>query len=272
MSGDLRGMRVALLEARMSGELASLVEKHGGVPYSVPAVKEATRSAASDVAALLDRLDPAPSPVFVLLTGVGVRALFVEAEQLGRKQALFRLLERATTVCRGPKPVAALKKEGIQASVRVKEPHTTTELLEALDAIPGEDRPWVVNHYGEKNAALIDRLSARGITPIELSLYEWQMPDDRTPLSKLVDAIIGREVGAVAFTSQIQVRHLFQIAEEGMRTDALRAAFAAHTIAAAVGPTCAHALEELGVKPQVVPEHPKMGPMVQKLVEYVRDR
>jgi uroporphyrinogen-III synthase len=34
-----------------------------------------------------------------------------------------------------------------------------------------------------------------------------------------------------------------------------------------VGPTCAHALEELGVKPQVVPQNPKMGAMLAALVD-----
>ena len=37
----LRGARVALLEARMRGELAELVERSGGRPYCVPAVREA---------------------------------------------------------------------------------------------------------------------------------------------------------------------------------------------------------------------------------------
>ena len=34
---------VALLEARMSSELARLVDKHGGGPLSVPAVREAAQ-------------------------------------------------------------------------------------------------------------------------------------------------------------------------------------------------------------------------------------
>jgi uroporphyrinogen-III synthase len=39
MSG-LQGKRIALLEGRMQGELANLVRRHGGVPYSVPALRE----------------------------------------------------------------------------------------------------------------------------------------------------------------------------------------------------------------------------------------
>jgi uroporphyrinogen-III synthase len=38
---------------------------------------------------------------------------------------------------------------------------------------------------------------------------------------------------------------------------------------AAVGPTCAGALESFGVSPKVVPENPKMGPMVAGLARYL---
>ena len=37
---SLNGTRVALLESRMSGELADLVRRHGGEPRCVPAVRE----------------------------------------------------------------------------------------------------------------------------------------------------------------------------------------------------------------------------------------
>ncbi len=36
----LKGARVALLEGRMSGELANLVRHYKGEPYSVPALRE----------------------------------------------------------------------------------------------------------------------------------------------------------------------------------------------------------------------------------------
>ena len=38
----------------------------------------------------------------------------------------------------------------------------------------------------------------------------------------------------------------------------------------AVGPTCRAILEAYGVKPQVVPEHPKMGPLVMALMRHLQ--
>jgi uroporphyrinogen-III synthase len=39
-------------------------------------------------------------------------------------------------------------------------------------------------------------------------------------------------------------------------------------VVASVGPTCSGAIAALGVTPRVVPEHPKMGPLVQALGAY----
>jgi len=67
----------------------------------------------------------------VFLTGVGVKALFKEAAGLGRGDELSGALKTVTTICRGPKPSAALRQNGIQISISAPEPFTTKELMEA---------------------------------------------------------------------------------------------------------------------------------------------
>ena len=69
------------------------------------------------------------------MTGVGVAALLREAERLGRlDEVARRRCESTITVCRGPKPVAVLRRHDVQVGITAAEPHTTTELLQALDA------------------------------------------------------------------------------------------------------------------------------------------
>jgi uroporphyrinogen-III synthase len=41
-------------------------------------------------------------------------------------------------------------------------------------------------------------------------------------------------------------------------------------VVGAVGPTSRAILEAYGVKPQVVPEHPKMGPLVMALMRHLQ--
>lgn len=266
----LRGTRVAILEARMGTELATLVERYSGVPYCVPALREVERERREDVARAIIWLGGAERRLVVLLNGAGLDALFRVAALLGREAELQAGLARAEVVCRGPKPLAALKARGLTATVRVEEPYTTREVIRALDGVsPGLEA--LVLHHGERNYAVVDWLGRRRVRVRELSLYEWELPEDLAPLSRLVDEIIERRVGAVAFTTQIQARHLVAVADRLRKKKELIQALRSHTLVAAIGPTCAEALRALGIPPHVMPVHPKMGPLVQSLAHFLSD-
>ncbi|HYE72932.1 MAG TPA: uroporphyrinogen-III synthase, partial [Blastocatellia bacterium] len=201
-------------------------------------------------------------------TGVGLATLISEAEKLGRKDELLAALKNITTVCRGPKPTAVMARHGLRPSVTTREPYTTTELLEAMAPLELTGKTVAVLHYGERNAALAEALKTRGAKLDEMCLYEWQMPEDTAPLKNLIQELSQGAFDVVAFTSQIQARHLFQIAAESGREDEVRNALNEKAVVASIGPTCTAALDKLGVKAKVEPKNPKMAPMVQALTEY----
>ena len=267
----LQGRRIALLEARMHGELADLVRRHGGEPYSVPAVREVPLPCAEEVSAFIDRLSNKVFQVVVFSTGVGVNGLIREAEQLSRLDTLLTGLKDVITVCRGPKPLAALKRQGITATIQTPEPYTTTELLAAMAVLPMAGQGIALLHYGERNAALANALQQRGAQLHELCLYEWLLPEDPGALQGLVHDLIAAKVDAIAFTSQVQARHLWQVADRLGLAQTLTHTLNTQLAVAAVGPTCAAALVDLGVTPHVVPAHPKMGPMIMALAAYLNN-
>ena len=267
---ELDGMRVATLEARMTGALASLISKRGGEPVTAPALREAPLDCAEDVRYLLDKLEGGNLDVVVFQTGVGARALFKEAENQGRLPFLLDALRGITTVCRGPKPTAALRAVDVQISVGVEAPYTTNELLEALTALPVRGKRLMALQYGERNALLMDALREQCETVDELCLYEWQLPDDVSPMVALVEDLLDGRVDVITFTSQVQIRHLYKVAAaNGVSEDVLSDALNAKTIVCAVGPTCAGALADVGVATDTQPEYPKMGHMVNTLAAYV---
>ena len=266
---SLDGARVALLEGRMPGELADLVRRSGGEPYSVPAVREGPLNARPQVAAFVDNLLRGAVPIVVCLTGVGVKALFEESERLGRLPELLAAMRTATVVCRGPKPAAVLRRHGIPIALSAPSPYTTRELLGVMAPLELGGTGVALLHYGERNPALAEALQARGARVDELLLYEWLLPDDPRPLHLLVAELLDGRVDAIAFTSQVQVRHLFQIAAASGKTEKLAAVLRRHIVVASVGPVCTAALEELGIAPDVVPDNPKMGPMVNALAQFV---
>jgi uroporphyrinogen-III synthase len=269
---DLRGARIALLEGRMSGELADLVRRHGGEPVSAPALREDPIPSGEAVAKFIDDLRDWKLRFVILLTGVGVTALVREAETLGSLPELIAGLERATTIFRGPKAAGALAKLPVTVDVRVPSPHTTADVINTLSTLDIDGHGVGLVNYGERSTPLTDALRPRASHIEELCLYEWHLPQDLEPLRSLVHEVIAGRIDALAFTSQIQVRHLLQVAEEMGRRDELLRACAHGPIVAAIGPTCAEALIAAGITPRVVPDPPKMGPLLAALAVSLANR
>lgn len=266
---DLRGARVGLLEGRMSGELADLVRRYGGEPVSAPAVREDPIPSREPVARFIDALRGGRLPFVILLTGVGVTALFREADAIGRLPELLAGLERATTICRGPKPAGVLAKHGVSVGVRVPSPHTTSDVIDTLSRLGIAGYGVALIHYGERSTELTDMLHAHRAQVEELCLYEWQLPHDIEPLRSLIFDAIAERLDALAFTSQIQVRHLLQVADAMHLRDRLLAALARHTAIGAIGPTCAEAIIAVGLRANVVADPPKIGVLLTMLAAHL---
>ncbi|MDP8999724.1 MAG: uroporphyrinogen-III synthase [Myxococcota bacterium] len=255
----------------MSSELARLVEKHGGRPLCVPAVRE-SRERDIDLPTadrLVSAIVAGDYDFVVFMTGVAVSLLFDLAEQLGRRADLVAGLKRATTVCRGPKPTAALRGFGVTPTLTARSAFTSAEVIDVFATVTLAGRRVLLFHYGERSDALAETLLARHAVLDEHWLYRWRLPEDASGLEQLVSSIVRREVDALAVTCQIQFRHLFQIAERlGTEGDLVRA-LNEHVVVAAVGPTCHAILQVHGVEVDVMPDHPKMGPLIVSLMRHL---
>jgi len=266
LSESLQRARVALLEARRESELASLVRRHGGEPVCVPALREVECDCAESAARAIDATAKAGA-VVALATGVGLERWLAVAGTLGRREELREALAKATVVCRGPKPVAVLKREGLTAQVRAPAPHTTREFLSALEGVDVRDRDTVFVHDGGGGRTVPEALAARGAHVVEVQPYAWALPEDLAALRELVGDMISGRIDAIAFTTQIQAKHLFEVAESLGSRAALVDALRGRVTVAAVGPTTAGVLEGLGAPPHVVPSQSSMGAMVMALVK-----
>jgi len=273
MRQGLAGQRIVLFESRLGAELAELVRRSGGDPVCVPAVVERRRPVGRELAALLDMLRTGDgAPAFVFSTGVGARALFDEARALGRAPELVEAIQRGGSICRGPKAVAALHREGLAATLKARSPYTTADLVEELAGLDLAGLPVVLVHYGERNEPLVQALASQGAVLLELLVYAWELPEDTAPLAHAAEALVRGEFAAAAFTTQVQARHLLSISSRIGRRNQVVSALRSRVVVAAVGPTCARVLEELGVPPHVVPEAPRMGSMLEALVERLATR
>ena len=262
----LHGARVGLLESRLSTELAELVRRMGGTPVLAPSVREVPRT--EETAAFVDDLASGRFTVVIFQTGVGTAALLRDAEQRGRLAEVLAALGGAILVCRGPKPTAVVRRHGLEPTLIPQKPFTTTEVLEVLAPVSLSGRDVALVHYGERNIVLADALRERGARLAEACPYEWALPDNIEPLRTLVRDR-ATQIDAIAFTSQVQVRHLFAVADQLGLHEQLAASLNGDIIVAAVGPVCADALKDFGVTPDVQPADPKMAPLLTALADYI---
>jgi uroporphyrinogen-III synthase len=255
---------VAILEARTGEHLAELVSRQGAVSLLAPALEEVPDVDPAAVGVLLQDWVAHPFRMMIFQTGVGTRALFRVTDSLGSTQKLLGLLEQATVVVRGPKPTGELNARGVRIDVRAASPFTSETVMAAIAASPLTGARVVVQRYGEANRRLCEALTARGASVQEIATYRWALPEDTGPLERLIDALARSSVDAVVFTSAVQVKHLFAVAERMSRTAELPALLRG-LIVASIGPVCSRALEERGITPTFEADPPKLGPLVAAL-------
>lgn len=250
-------------ESRRAAEMAELIRNYGGEPIQAPSMREVPLTDQHEALVFGEALLAGEWDVLILLTGVGTRILIAALSTRWPKEDVVAALGRLQLVRRGPKPIAALKEVGLTPALAVPEPNTWRELLSALDlklAIVG--KRVAVQEYGARNEELLAGLRKRAAQVMAVPVYGWALPENLGPLRGAIERVAAGEVDVALFTSATQVDHLFRVAIEMGRADALRDALRHRTVVASIGPIAAEALKTHDIEPDLYPEHPKMGHLV----------
>jgi uroporphyrinogen-III synthase len=268
-SPSLAGLRVAALESRMSDQTAILIERAGGVAVRAPSMRELPLDNQHQALQFAEHLLSDQLDVVIFLTGVGAKHLAEAIETKYPAEVWKAALARTTIVARGPKPLTVLRGWGLKVAVQVPEPNTWRDVLESLDQkLPVQGKRIAIQEYGQTNPVLIAGLEERGAKSIELvSVYRWALPEDLGPLKAAISGLIDGQIGVLAVTSAQQVKHMLQVAESEGLAKPLIDALNHHVIVASIGPVATETLIESGIRPDLEPEHPKLGPLVQTLAK-----
>ncbi len=256
------GFRVVAFESRMAAEVATMIERRGGVAIVAPAMREVAledNHAALDFA---DRLLAGEFDAVIFMTGVGTRALFQAMETRHRRAPLVAALAAITTVARGPKPIRAMRDLGLEPSIVVPEPNTWREVLSALSSrIELEGKRVAIQEYGVSNHELTAGLEARGARVTIVPVYRWTLPADRAPLRAALNAIAAGAADVAIFTSSNQVTNVIQLAEAEGIGDGVKRGFARMAVGS-IGPVCSAQIRAYGLRVDFEPEHSKLGQLV----------
>lgn len=261
----LEGKRVALTGPRKAAEISKLIEKLGGIPLIRPlqgTLFLEDRAAESQLSRLIhEEID-----WFIFTTGVGIEILYQAAVQMGVEQRFIQQLQQANIAGRGYKVAHALKKLGVELTVR-DDDGTTAGLARALSPFDLCDRRVALQLYGDPASKLVQMLHQKGAQFQEILPYRHIPPETET-LTTLLFEIIHGKIDAIAFTSGAQVRYLFTHARENGQYSHLLHSFSKQTVAVAVGKYTAGCLREEGVTRIVSPLEERIGSMVIQLAEF----
>jgi uroporphyrinogen-III synthase len=267
----MKDKTIAILESRMRDHIASLVRKHGGTPFSAPALAEIPDLDPGHIDELIRDWNFAPPDMFIFQTGVGTRALFTITDSLGLTDVLLRLLDGTRVIVRGPKPATVLHSRKVRIDCAASDPFTTHEVLAAIHGTSLRGKRVVVQRYGETNRELQAALECEGADVIEIVTYRWGLPEDTAPLLRLIGALDRDEIDLVAFTSASQASNLFTVAQNDGKEASLRQSLG-RTLIASIGPVCTVALRKLAVRVDIEANPPKLGPFIEAINAVLSDK
>jgi uroporphyrinogen-III synthase len=193
------------------------------------------------------------------------------AEGMGRLAEFEEALRGITVVARSPKPGRILRRHKIPIDIMPPEPYTSSDLIVAMRDLALESKRVVFQRYGGPDSELPTYLREQKSDYEELTLYDWGLPDDTTPVVNLIDRMEQGAIDSLAFTSRPQVPNLMTIAAESGREESLRASLRGAVAVASVGPVCTRKLQEFDIRVDVEPDHPHMGNLVMAVAEYFGD-
>ena len=267
---SFNGLSVLALESRRAREIAKLIENLGGVPIVAPSVREVALDSNQEALEFARNMAAGLVDMVIFTTGVGVRALVSAIESVCSREQLARRLNDVIVVARGPKPTAALVELGVPVSLTVPEPNTWRELLASLDenkdTLPLAGRRVAVQEYGVTNPELSAGLAERGAIVTLVNVYHWALPENLAPLEQAIESIIRGDVHVLLVASSVQIRHLFEVAEQMKKADLLHEALS-RVVITSVGPLTSEELRGRGLSVDIECTHPKMGFLVQEAAE-----
>jgi uroporphyrinogen-III synthase len=266
----LLGFTIGITAARRRDELASLLERRGARVLHAPTLQIVPVADDTQLLAATHACLAAPLDVAVVVTGIGFRGWMEAAEGWGLGDALRGQLANCRLFTRGPKATGAVRAAGLSEFWSPRS-ESNAELLQRLLREDLQGRRIAVQLHGEPLPDVVGGLRAAGADVVQVAVYRWAPADDIRPVQRLVEAVVTRQVDAVAFTSAPAVASLLRTAENVGRLAAFEDALRTRVLAACVGPVCASPLASRHI-PHVAPGRFRLGALVRTLSDELPSR
>lgn len=252
MTRTLTGRTIALAEGRQLEDLAALLENEGATTIRCPMLSILDAPDAGAVEEWLCAVIAGRFDLIVLMTGEALRRLVGFAERAGLREPFLTALASTPTICRGPKPVTALKEVGLKPGQIAPTP-TTDGVIACLREQELVGKTVGVTLFGTDNPALVDCLHSAGARVETVLSYVYAPAADDERIASLIARLVDGTVDVLVFTSSPQVDRVWEVASRLGQEAALLEGLQ-KTRVAAVGPVVAEQLRKKGATVGICPE------------------
>ena len=259
------GLKVLSLETRRGPEMATLIEKYGGVATVAPSMREDKQDISERLEAFAQRVKTRPErQVLVCMTGIGTRLFLQDLQKYDA--AVYAQLQHIRLLSRGTKPTQALKALGF-VPVTAARPHTYREVQDSLQDLDLRGQEVTILEYGDLTPPpLTAALVEGGATVYPVPVYRCAFPEDPGPLEAAVRGVVAGEFQALLLSSGTQAVHFLRCARDLGLEQELRRGLRGMVVAS-IGPACSEALSELRLPFDLEANPHKMGILVRAAAE-----
>lgn len=253
-SADLKGRTIAL--TRPSGqaeEAGKLIEQRGGVPYYIPAIEIKGLSEFSAVKKFITEMQKQKVDFVIFMSTNGVKYLFSAAESLKQTGELQQGLAKTFVIAIGPRTAQELEAYCVTVSL-VPEKYSSEGLIESLQGKDLGGKTVRIPRTTNATPLLTDKLREMSVDVEEVYVYESGLPVDEGLKQRFFEDLVGGRIDAIVFGSGLSAKNIFKMLTEKASMDELCRVIRDKVTTVAIGPTTAQALQELGVRVDVVPE------------------
>lgn len=264
----LTGFTIGITAERRRDEMAALLRRRGARVVCAPAITIVPLLDDDALHAATELCLGTQPDIVVATTGIGFRGWLEAAEGWGIGDALRACLRRARLIARGAKPCGAIRAAGLSESWSAPS-ESCEEILRELLASGIAGKRIAVQLHGGPQEKFVAGLRGGGADVVEVPVYRWTVPDDTTPILRLVEQTLAGQIDAITFTSAPAVTSLLDVA--GRDAPALLRLFAGPVLAACVGPVTAAPLRAAGI-PVLEPARARLGALVKTVTDELPQR
>ena len=257
----------------MTDTIATLFEREGATVVRAPALAEAVVDATAEIKAWVETLVEDRYDIVVFLTGVGVDprcSTRSSGSATSTRCAPRSAAPPSSRAARSRRRRSAGGGIGVDAC-RCPSRGRRRRCIDAVRGLPLAGKRVALVHFGERSSAARRGHPGSAAPSLdELCIYEWRLPDD---LGAARRAGRARPSTAASTPSSSPARCRCATSSRSRRAPSATAplieALNAWTVTASIGPTCSAALVARGITPRIEPTRPKLGPLVERVVQYL---